>query len=49
MKLQRVLLRAMLAVTFCCGAAWAQDTGSITNGTHGGGNISFTRTNSVAT
>jgi len=26
-----------------------QDTGSITNGTHGGGNISFTRTNSVAT
>src|SRR5258707_9436202 len=30
MKFQRVLLRAMLVVTFCCGAAWAQDTGSIT-------------------
>ena len=29
MKLQRMLLRAMLVVTFC-GAAWAQDTGSIT-------------------
>ena len=29
MKFQRVLLRALLVVTFC-GAAWAQDTGSIT-------------------
>jgi hypothetical protein len=29
MKFQRVLLRALLVMTFC-GAAWAQDTGSIT-------------------
>jgi hypothetical protein len=30
MKFQRVLLRTMVVVTFCCGVVWAQDTGSIT-------------------